>query len=177
MHIHTLCLIFVPDMFLSPPDAALALSRKRSVSPSLLIEYIGKEFPGIHVESVGGGIGTIVVVSPSLVIYCISASNTFYRSRIHSSALCWRQWMCRDDIGRIQQVCGAYTHVDTFESGTPDIMPSLPLVPSSNMRSALQWPLFEFIMCLWRALWSLIQTLHYTIHEERIYEAISSWHC
>ena len=82
MHIHTLCLIFVPDMFLSPPDAALALSRKRLVSPSLLIEYIGEEFPGIHVESVGGGIGTIVVVSPSLVIYCISASNTFYRSRI-----------------------------------------------------------------------------------------------
>ena len=53
MHLHTPCLILVPDTFLSAPDAALAPSGKRSVSTSLLIEYIGEEFPGVQVESVG----------------------------------------------------------------------------------------------------------------------------
>ncbi|KIJ98256.1 hypothetical protein K443DRAFT_104257 [Laccaria amethystina LaAM-08-1] len=53
MHLHNPCLILVPDTFLSAPDAALVPSGKRSASTSLLIEYIGEEFPGIQVESVG----------------------------------------------------------------------------------------------------------------------------
>ncbi|CAA7267689.1 unnamed protein product [Cyclocybe aegerita] len=53
MHLHTPCLILIPDTFLSASDAALAPSGKRSASTSLLVEYIQEEFPGIQTEPVG----------------------------------------------------------------------------------------------------------------------------
>ncbi|KAJ3510448.1 hypothetical protein NLJ89_g4672 [Agrocybe chaxingu] len=53
IHLHTPCLILIPDTFLSASDAALAPSGKRSASTSLLVEYIREEFPGIQTEPVG----------------------------------------------------------------------------------------------------------------------------
>uniref|UniRef100_A0A8H7Y6N1 DNA mismatch repair proteins mutS family domain-containing protein n=1 Tax=Psilocybe cubensis TaxID=181762 RepID=A0A8H7Y6N1_PSICU len=53
MHVHSPCLILIPDTFLSAADAALAPSGKRSSSTSLLVEYIREEFPGVQIEPVG----------------------------------------------------------------------------------------------------------------------------
>jgi hypothetical protein len=47
MHLHSPSLVLVPDTFLA------ASSTKRSASPSLLVEYIREEFPGVQLEPVG----------------------------------------------------------------------------------------------------------------------------
>ncbi|KIM39112.1 hypothetical protein M413DRAFT_419584 [Hebeloma cylindrosporum] len=53
MHIHSPSLVLIPDTFLSASDAALAPSGKRSASTSLLVEYIGEEFPAVQIDAVG----------------------------------------------------------------------------------------------------------------------------
>ena len=53
MHLHTPCVVLVPDTFLSATDSALAPGGKRSSSTSLLVEYIREEFPGVTIEAVG----------------------------------------------------------------------------------------------------------------------------
>ncbi|PFH48211.1 hypothetical protein AMATHDRAFT_150385 [Amanita thiersii Skay4041] len=52
MHLHTPCLVLVPDTFLSAADAALVPTKNRSCSTSVLVEYIEEEFSGVGIEPV-----------------------------------------------------------------------------------------------------------------------------
>ncbi|KAK2459754.1 hypothetical protein APHAL10511_008186 [Amanita phalloides] len=53
MHLHTPCVVLVPDTFLSTTDSALTPGGKCSSSTSMLVEYIRDEFPGVALEPVG----------------------------------------------------------------------------------------------------------------------------
>ncbi|KAK0440784.1 muts domain V-domain-containing protein [Armillaria borealis] len=53
MHLHSPCLILVPDTFLSASDASLLPSRKRAPATSLLVEFIREEFPSVPLEPIG----------------------------------------------------------------------------------------------------------------------------
>lgn len=52
MHLHTPCLVLVPDTFLSSSDNAAASSGRKSDSTSLLVQCIQDEFPFVPVEPV-----------------------------------------------------------------------------------------------------------------------------
>lgn len=52
MHLHYPTTVLVPDTSLSATDAAFAPSGKRSSTTSLLVDYIGEEFPESQIEAV-----------------------------------------------------------------------------------------------------------------------------
>jgi DNA mismatch repair protein MSH4 len=82
MHLHYPTTVLVPDTFLSAPDAAFAPSGKRSTATSLLVEYIGEEFPESQIEPVSrkywndGGGKHALSLFPSLVLsICVHYRN------------------------------------------------------------------------------------------------------
>ncbi|KAI9452181.1 muts domain V-domain-containing protein [Lactarius psammicola] len=52
MHLHYPALVLVPDTFLSPKDSLRPSSRNKPTSPSLLVQRLCDEFPGVPVEPV-----------------------------------------------------------------------------------------------------------------------------
>lgn len=52
MHLHTPCLVLVPDTFLSSSDNAAASSGRKTDYTSLLVQCIQEEFPFVPVEPV-----------------------------------------------------------------------------------------------------------------------------
>lgn len=52
MHLHTPCLVLVPDTFLSASDNSAARSGRNPDNTSLLVQCIQEEFPFVPVEPV-----------------------------------------------------------------------------------------------------------------------------
>ncbi|KAF8639396.1 hypothetical protein AX17_001521 [Amanita inopinata Kibby_2008] len=116
MHLHTPCIVLVPDTFLSASDGAFAPGGKRSSSTSMLVEYVSEEFPGVAVEPVGrkywndaGGLNFVVqlcvddeeragtVLAVSNKYYALSAACALFKHaeakfnmRFATASLCMR---------------------------------------------------------------------------------------